>query len=83
MRLNMFFFSTSIIFSVIIIRLAVLQFMKGPELTDQESSGQIKNFPLQPIRGTKDILIYGTMGFIGVIHWSINLKGEVFFECQK
>lgn len=63
--------------------LAILQFVEWPELTDQESSGQMKNFPIQPIRGPKDIFIYGTMGFIGGIHWSINLKEEVFFECQK
>lgn len=52
LRLNLFFFSTFIIFSVIIIRLAILQFVEGPELADRESSGQMKNFPLQPIRGT-------------------------------
>lgn len=52
LRLNLFFFSTFIIFSVIIIRLAILQFVEGPELTDQETSGRTKNFPLQPIRGS-------------------------------
>ena len=51
-RINVFFFSTFIIFSIIIIRLAILQFVEGPELTEQETGGQTKNFPLQPIRGS-------------------------------
>ncbi|WP_054955124.1 peptidoglycan D,D-transpeptidase FtsI family protein [Paenibacillus dakarensis] len=51
-RINVFFFSTFIIFSVIIIRLAILQFVEGPELTEKETSSETKNFPLQPIRGT-------------------------------
>ncbi|MGW8826113.1 peptidoglycan D,D-transpeptidase FtsI family protein [Paenibacillus lautus] len=52
LRVNIFFFSTFIIFCVIIIRLAVLQFVEGPELKEQETGIQSKNFPLQPIRGT-------------------------------
>ncbi|WP_106766900.1 peptidoglycan D,D-transpeptidase FtsI family protein [Paenibacillus faecalis] len=52
LRINLFFFSTFIIFCVIIIRLAILQFVEGPELTEQETGGRTKNFPLQPIRGS-------------------------------
>ncbi|MFC7680692.1 peptidoglycan D,D-transpeptidase FtsI family protein [Paenibacillus sp. GCM10028914] len=52
LRINIFFFSTFVIFSVIIIRLAILQFVEGPELTEQETGGQTKNYPLQPIRGS-------------------------------
>ncbi|MFH0070850.1 penicillin-binding protein 2, partial [Peribacillus sp. NPDC056705] len=52
LRVNVFFFSTFIIFCVIIIRLAILQFVEGPELKEQEMGGQVKNFPLQPIRGS-------------------------------
>ncbi|MEK6993487.1 penicillin-binding protein 2 [Paenibacillus sp. FSL K6-1566] len=52
LRVNLFFFSTFIIFCVIIIRLAILQFVEGPELKEMETGGQIKNFPLQPIRGS-------------------------------
>ncbi|UNK16128.1 penicillin-binding protein 2 [Paenibacillus sp. N3/727] len=52
LRINIFFFTTFVIFSVIIIRLAILQFVEGPELTEQETSGRTKNFPLQPIRGS-------------------------------
>lgn len=52
LRINLFFFSTFIIFCVIIVRLAILQFVEGPELTEQETGGRTKNFPLQPIRGS-------------------------------
>ncbi|MBO2943887.1 penicillin-binding protein 2 [Paenibacillus sp. F411] len=52
MRINIFFFSTFIIFSVIIVRLAFLQFVEGPELTQQETGGRTKNYPLNPIRGS-------------------------------
>lgn len=51
LRMNIFFFSTFIIFCIIIIRLAILQFVEGPELAEQENSGQTKNVPLQPVRG--------------------------------
>lgn len=51
-RLNLFFFSSFIIFSVIIIRLAVLQFVEGPVLAQQESNSVTKSIPLLPVRGT-------------------------------
>lgn len=51
-RLNFFFFSSFIIFSIIIIRLAVLQFVEGPELAQQESGNVTKNVPLLPVRGS-------------------------------
>lgn len=51
-RINIFFFSTFLIFSVIIIRMAILQFVEGPELASQEIGGEQKNFSLQPIRGS-------------------------------
>lgn len=51
-RLNFFFFSSFIIFSIIIIRLAVLQFVEGPVLAQQESSSVTKSIPLLPVRGT-------------------------------
>nr|WP_285855457.1 penicillin-binding transpeptidase domain-containing protein [Paenibacillus cellulositrophicus] len=52
MRINLFFFSTFIIFCVIIIRLAILQFVEGPTLTEKESSNIVKDVPLPPVRGT-------------------------------
>jgi cell division protein FtsI/penicillin-binding protein 2 len=51
LRLNVFFFSTFVIFCVIIIRLAVLQFVEGPTLTEVESSRDTKNVPLASMRG--------------------------------
>ncbi|GGH34658.1 peptidoglycan D,D-transpeptidase FtsI family protein [Paenibacillus segetis] len=51
-RLNVFFFSTFAIFTVIIIRLAILQFVEGPSLSQQETSMRVKDVPLSPIRGS-------------------------------
>ncbi|MRN56508.1 peptidoglycan D,D-transpeptidase FtsI family protein [Paenibacillus monticola] len=51
LRINVFFFSTFVIFCVIIIRLAVLQFVEGPTLTDVETSRDTKNVPLASMRG--------------------------------
>ncbi|KAF6615883.1 penicillin-binding protein 2, partial [Paenibacillus sp. EKM208P] len=51
-RINLFFFSSFIIFTVIIVRLAILQFVDGPQLKQQEASNVTKNVPLTPIRGT-------------------------------
>lgn len=51
LRLNVFFFSTFVIFCVIIIRLAVVQFVEGPKLTEVETSRDTKSVPLASIRG--------------------------------
>ncbi|WP_150268923.1 peptidoglycan D,D-transpeptidase FtsI family protein [Paenibacillus tepidiphilus] len=51
LRINVFFFGTFLIFCVIIIRLAVLQFVEGPTLTEVETSRDTKNVPLAAIRG--------------------------------
>ncbi|ASA23988.1 peptidoglycan D,D-transpeptidase FtsI family protein [Paenibacillus donghaensis] len=51
LRINVFFFSTFVIFCVIIIRLAILQFVEGPTLTEVETSRDIKNVPLASMRG--------------------------------
>lgn len=51
-RINIFFFSAFLIFCVIIVRMAILQFVEGPELASQETGGEQKHFPLQPIRGS-------------------------------
>jgi len=52
LRINVFFFSTFIIFCVIIVRLAILQFVEGSTLTEKETNGLIKTVALSPIRGT-------------------------------
>lgn len=51
-RLNMFFFSAFAIFTIIIVRLAILQFVEGPTLSKQESNLRVKDVPLAPTRGT-------------------------------
>lgn len=51
-RLNLFFFSAFAIFTIIIVRLAILQFVEGPSLSQQESSLRVKDVPLPPTRGT-------------------------------
>ncbi|WP_019635883.1 peptidoglycan D,D-transpeptidase FtsI family protein [Paenibacillus fonticola] len=51
-RLNLFFFSAFAIFTVIIVRLAILQFVEGPTLAQQGTSLRVKDVPLPPSRGT-------------------------------
>ncbi|RUT29083.1 penicillin-binding protein 2 [Paenibacillus zeisoli] len=52
-RLNLFFFGSFVIFTIIIIRLAVLEFVEGPEIVKQQGGDpNIINVPLPPIRGT-------------------------------
>lgn len=52
LRVNLFYFGTFFLFCTIIIRLAVLQFVEGPELKELEAGGQVKNIPLLPVRGS-------------------------------
>nr|WP_145405403.1 penicillin-binding transpeptidase domain-containing protein [Paenibacillus xylanexedens] len=59
-RMNVFFFASFIIFSVIIVRLAYLQFVEGPELSQEEASNITKDVPLAPVRGT----IYDSTGTV-------------------
>ena len=49
-RMNVFFFASFVIFSVIIVRLAFLQFVEGPELSQEEASNITKDVPLAPVR---------------------------------
>ncbi|MDP4098418.1 penicillin-binding transpeptidase domain-containing protein [Paenibacillus sp. P96] len=51
-RINLFFFSSFMIFTVIIVRLAILQFVEGPQLKEEETGSITKSVPLPPIRGT-------------------------------
>ncbi|WP_017815591.1 peptidoglycan D,D-transpeptidase FtsI family protein [Paenibacillus shenyangensis] len=50
-RLNVFFFATFIVFTVLIVRLAILQFVEGPTLREKEASISTKSTPIPPIRG--------------------------------
>ncbi|GIP24013.1 MULTISPECIES: penicillin-binding protein 2 [Paenibacillus] len=51
-RLNLFFFTAFAIFTVIIVRLAILQFVEGPKLVKQGGNLAVKDIPLPPTRGT-------------------------------
>ncbi|MBP2002058.1 penicillin-binding protein 2 [Paenibacillus shirakamiensis] len=51
-RLNLFFFSAFTIFTVIIVRLAILQFVEGPSLVNKQGSLTTKNIPFTPLRGS-------------------------------
>jgi len=50
-RLNLFFFMTFILFSVLIIRLAILQLVEGETYAAQEMQNELKTNTIPPIRG--------------------------------
>lgn len=52
LRINLFFFGTFFIFVIMMIRLAGLQFVESPELSEVEASRETKDVPLAAIRGT-------------------------------
>ncbi|WP_308639773.1 peptidoglycan D,D-transpeptidase FtsI family protein [Paenibacillus silvisoli] len=54
MRLNMFFGATFLLFSILIVRLAILQFVEGPSLQEQFHKNSTNDVKIPPIRG--DIL---------------------------
>jgi len=51
LRINVFFFATFFLFSILIVRLAMLQFVQGEELKAQEALVSKKDTPIPPIRG--------------------------------
>ncbi|QKS56965.1 penicillin-binding protein 2 [Paenibacillus barcinonensis] len=63
-RLNMFFFAAFVIFSILIFRLAFVQFVEGPELTYMESTRNTKDIPLAPVRGP----IYDATGKVALAY---------------
>jgi cell division protein FtsI/penicillin-binding protein 2 len=50
-RLNVFFFITFFVFSLLIVQLAYLQFVKGPSLKEAEYKNGTKRVAVPPIRG--------------------------------
>ena len=50
-RLNLFFFSTFVLFSVLIVQLAILQFVRGPELRTERERSSSRPVQIPPIRG--------------------------------
>ncbi|WP_458124031.1 peptidoglycan D,D-transpeptidase FtsI family protein [Paenibacillus sp. Z3-2] len=63
-RLNVFFFAAFVIFSILIFRLAFVQFVEGPELTYMETSRNTKDIPLAPVRGP----IYDATGEVALAY---------------
>ncbi len=52
LRLNIFFFISFVVFSVLIVRLAILQFVEGPELKALADRMGYKEVSIPPIRGS-------------------------------
>ena len=50
-RLNIFFFTVFLLFSVLIVRLAFMQFVEGRELSEQIGQTYTRTLPVAPIRG--------------------------------
>lgn len=50
-RLNVFFFFTFFVFTLLIVRLAYLQFVEGPTLKEKEHALGNRSVPVPPIRG--------------------------------
>ncbi|GIQ66669.1 hypothetical protein PACILC2_52370 [Paenibacillus cisolokensis] len=57
-RLNLFFFATFVLFSILIVRLAILQFVEGPTLKAAQDKISTKDVRIPPIRGN----IYDSTG---------------------
>jgi cell division protein FtsI/penicillin-binding protein 2 len=51
LRLNVFFFVNFMVFSLLIVRLAFLQFVEGSTLKEQEHANGTRLVPIPPIRG--------------------------------
>jgi penicillin-binding protein 2 len=51
LRINGFFFCIFVLFSVLIVKLAILQFVEGKQLKEKENSGVTQSTPIAPIRG--------------------------------
>lgn len=58
-RLNVFFFSIFVLFSILIVQLAILQFVEGTDLTPHSFTNKSQSIDIQPIRGN----IYDRQGF--------------------
>lgn len=58
-RINFFFFATFLLFSTLLVQLAIIQFVHGEELSAQEKLGQNQDVAIAPIRGN----IYDSNGF--------------------
>ncbi|MBM7566010.1 peptidoglycan D,D-transpeptidase FtsI family protein [Paenibacillus sacheonensis] len=51
LRLNIFFGATFLLFSILIVRLAILQFVDGPSLQEEFDNNSTRSVKIPPIRG--------------------------------
>ncbi|GGO02453.1 peptidoglycan D,D-transpeptidase FtsI family protein [Saccharibacillus kuerlensis] len=51
-RMSLFFFSVFVIFAVIIVRTASLQFVEAPKLQEEAKERATQDIPMKPVRGT-------------------------------
>ncbi|MGO4693696.1 peptidoglycan D,D-transpeptidase FtsI family protein [Paenibacillus sp. 2TAB26] len=74
-RLNLFFFITFALFSVLIVRLAILQFVEGPTLSAEGIGKSTRSVKIPPIRGN----IYDATGH--AIAYSTSTQ-SIYFTIQ-
>lgn len=74
-RLNLFFFVTFALFSVLIVRLAILQFVEGPTLSAEGIDKVTRSVKIPPIRGN----IYDSTGY--AIAYSTSTQ-SLYFSIQ-
>jgi penicillin-binding protein 2 len=75
-RINMFFFFTFLLFSILIVRLAQLQFVEGKAFSASEKRGSNKPIAIAPIRGN----IYDIKG--APIAYTISAQ-SIFYRVQQ
>lgn len=51
-RMSLFFFTVFVVFAVIIIRTAALQFVEAPKLQEEAKERATQDIPMKPVRGT-------------------------------
>jgi penicillin-binding protein 2 len=75
-RLNLFFFCSFLLFSILIVKLAMIQFVEGAELKKLEGSITEKPIPIPPVRGN----IYDRNGY--AIAYSVSTQ-SLFFRRES
>jgi cell division protein FtsI/penicillin-binding protein 2 len=75
-RINVFFFFTFLLFSILIVRLAQLQFVEGKAFSASEKKGSQRPVPIAPIRGN----IYDIKG--APIAYTISSQ-SIFYRMQQ
>ena len=84
-RLNIFFFVAFFVFSILIVKLAILQFVQGPSLAEKQHQLGTRNVKLPPIRGnmsdsTGDPIAYSTSRSRFILRFSRDSSWEAATE---